>query len=148
MFTIRQNKVSAQRTAPASTIAHAGLSPESLIVRTQRPNVLITGSNATTEVFVATLRPYLQNPVCDWATETALPTPCETATLLISDVATLSLEQQQALMGWLDRAAAGDTQVVSTTALELFPLVERGTFLEALYYRLNTVRLDAPTHIS
>ena len=65
-------------------------------------------------------------------------------TLLICDVATLSLDQQRALLSWLDCAVPGQTQVVSTTALELFPLVEHGTFLQTLYYRLNSVRLDAP----
>jgi transcriptional regulator of acetoin/glycerol metabolism len=72
--------------------------------------------------------------------------PREVATLLSCDVATMSLDQQRALLSWLDQVAPGQTQVVSTTNLELFPLVEHGTFLEALYYRLNTMRLDAPTH--
>jgi len=63
--------------------------------------------------------------------------------MLIRDVATLSLDQQHALLSWLDQAGPGHAQVVSTAALALFPVVEHGMFLEALYYRLNTVRLDA-----
>jgi len=38
--------------------------------------------------------------------------------------------------------AAGQTQVVSTTPQPLLPLVQSGTFLARLYYRLNTVCVD------
>ena len=130
--------------APASTLTPAGVPPEWLIVRTRRPHVLITGSDASIEVLLATLRPSLQVPVRQWASDQALPAPHDAATLFIRDVATLSLEQQHALLSWLDHVPPGHPQVVSTTSLELFPLVERGTFLDVLYYRLNTVRLDAP----
>jgi Sigma-54 interaction domain len=124
----------------------SGPIPEWAILHTRRPNVLFTGLHAATEVFMATLRPTHRSPVHCWAPDTIPPAVCEVPTVLICDVATLSLDQQRALLSWLDQAAPGQTQVVSTTALELFPLVERGTFLEALYYRLNTLRIDAPAH--
>jgi hypothetical protein len=145
MFTAGGNLVLVQRTADPSTMA-SGPIPEWVILHARRPNVLFTGPQAATEVFMATLRPALRRPVHRWAPDTPLPALGEVPTLLIWDVATLSLDQQQALLSWLDRAAPGQTQVVSTTALELFPLVERGTFLETLYYRLNTLRIDAPAH--
>jgi hypothetical protein len=134
-----------QRTAAPLTVA-SGPIPEWVILHTRRPNVLFTGLHAATEMFMASLRPTLRPPVYHWAPDTALPAPREAPTLLICDVATLSLDQQRALLSWLDQAGPGQTQVISTTALELFPLVEHGTFLEALYYRLNTLRLDAPAH--
>jgi hypothetical protein len=133
------------RTAAPSTVASGGI-PEWVILRTLRPNVLFTGWHAPCETVMATLQPYLRSPVYFWGPDTALPEPGDVTTLLVCDVAILSLDQQRALLSWLDQAAPGQTQVVSTTALELFPLVEHGTFLDTLYYRLNTVRLEAPAH--
>ena len=133
------------RTVAPSTVAREGI-PEWVILRTRRPNVLFTGWHAPCETVMATLQPYLRSPIYFWAPDTALPAPGDVTTLLVCDVATLSLDQQRALLSWLDQAAPGQTQVVSTTALELFPLVEHGTFLDTLYYRLNTIRLDAPAH--
>jgi hypothetical protein len=138
--------VSGQRTASVSTVSRPVLAPEWLVIRTWRPNVLITGSQATIDVLMASLRPSLQAPVHHWAPDTALPIADEAGTLLIGDVATLSLDQQRTLLAWLETAPGGHSQVVCTTALESFPLVEHGTFLAELYYRLNTVRLDAPSH--
>jgi sigma-54-interacting transcriptional regulator len=139
-------KVSRQRFATASTATRPRLAPEWLIVRTHHPNVLITGSDATIHAVLASLRPSLQVPIYEWAPDAALPPRGSVATLLIRDVATLSLEQQRALLSWLRDAAPGRPHVVSTTALELFPLIERGTFLSELYYCLNTLRLDALPH--
>jgi transcriptional regulator of acetoin/glycerol metabolism len=68
--------------------------------------------------------------------------------VLVRDLATLSVDQQRALSSWLDQVGPGHVQIVSTNALPLFPLVEQGVFLEALYYRLNTLRLGAPVHMA
>jgi len=109
-----------------------------------RPNVLITGSQATVDALMASLRPSFEGPVNRWTPSLPLPDIDTVATVLIGDVATLSLEEQRALLSWLDKASSrSHTQVVSTSVIELFPLVERGTFLPDLFYRLNTVRLDA-----
>jgi hypothetical protein len=145
MLAAERIKLFVPRTAAPSTVASGGI-PEWIILRTRRPNVLFTGWHAPSEIVMATLQPYLRPPVYCWAPDTALPVPRDVTTLLICDVASLSLDQQRALLSWLDQAPPGQTQVVSTTALELFPLVEHGTFLETLYYRLNTVLLDAPAH--
>ena len=48
----------------------------------------------------------------------------------------LDRHEQAALLRWLD---ADRKQVVSTTAQPLFPLVARGLFDKALYYRLNVM---------
>jgi hypothetical protein len=143
MFTVRRNKVPVQGNVPASALASWPPAPEWLVLRTRRPNVLIAGTFATTEAAVATLLPYLQPPVYCWTPDASLPARHEVTSMLIRDVATLSLDQQHALLSWLDQAGPGHAQVVSTAALAVFPLVEHGMFLEALYYRLNTVRLDA-----
>jgi transcriptional regulator of acetoin/glycerol metabolism len=39
-----------------------------------------------------------------------------------------------------------DVQVVSTSSTPLFPRVERGEFLNRLYYQLNVVYLDLTDH--
>ena len=62
--------------------------------------------------------------------------------LLIGDVSTLMLEQQLDFYDWLDRFGES-AQVVSVTSVPLWPIVERGRFLEGLFYRLNVVSLTA-----
>jgi len=64
------------------------------------------------------------------------------APLLIGDVSTLMLEQQIDLYDWLDRFS-GLMQVVSVTSVPLWSMVQRGRFLEGLFYRLNVVSLTA-----
>jgi hypothetical protein len=144
MSALQTNKGASPKNCCGFDLIRPRLTQEWLIVRTLHPNVLITGSRAATDGVLASLRPFLQVPVYEWASDTALPASGEVGTLLIGDVATLSREQQHLVLAWLDHAAPAHPQVVSITAVELFPLVERGTFLTALYYRLNTVRLDAP----
>lgn len=102
----------------------------------------MTGSQATIDALMASLRPSLEEPVNHWAPDSPLPMAKNVATLVICDLATLSVDQQRALLSWLDDAPPGRTQVVSTTVVEVFPLLERGMFLPALFYCLNTVRLD------
>ena len=134
--------MSVQRTVPNLMAAGESLITEWRILRARRPNVLLTGTPVTTEVLMATLRPYLRAPIYYWDPGVALPAPRDVATVVVLDVANFCLEHQRVLLSWLDRVVPGQTQVVSTTDVELFLLVEQGTFLEALYYRLNVVRLD------
>jgi transcriptional regulator of acetoin/glycerol metabolism len=58
----------------------------------------------------------------------------------VPNVAALGRREQSALLGWIDDPNAR-RQVVSTTVDPLFPLVGRGVFDEALYYRLNVILL-------
>jgi DNA-binding NtrC family response regulator len=50
-------------------------------------------------------------------------------------------DQQRQLLRWIEETG-GKVRVIATTPGSLFGLVERGLFLDALYYRLNTVRLE------
>jgi DNA-binding NtrC family response regulator len=59
-------------------------------------------------------------------------------TLVLTDVGLLSAEEQQELNDWLT-CDGGNTQVVTTSAKPLFPLVKSGAFHEMLYYRLNVM---------
>jgi hypothetical protein len=108
----------------------------------QRPNLLFVGTSDTTDAAVAILRPHLRTPIYD-GPDAARPAPHAPPTLLLHEVATLPLDQQHALCMYLNHVASGETQVVSTTTVDVFPLVEQGRFLAALYYRLNTLRFDA-----
>ena len=109
-------------------LAHAGV----------RPSVLIEGPDSAA-VFEA-VGPCLAPPIVIWNGTNRLRVE-PVGTLVVSNVDGLDNDQQHQLMRWLD-ATSGAPQVISTTAQPLFPLVKRGMFLEALYYRLNTVRVD------
>jgi DNA-binding NtrC family response regulator len=63
-------------------------------------------------------------------------------TIILADVATMTLSQQIALDDWLSDARA-NVQAVSITFTPLRQLVDEGRFLEGLYNRLNVVHLDA-----
>jgi hypothetical protein len=62
-------------------------------------------------------------------------------TLVLDNVAALSLNQQLSLFDWLGRCS-GDVRVISVTSEPLRPLVEAGAFLEGLFHRLSSVQLD------
>ena len=90
------------------------------------------------------LRPHLLMPLrqCKPRVGVAVPQPRE-GTLVLHDVGRLDGRQQAQLLQWLDRFDERQrVQVVSTTSEALFSLVEAGTFLAKLYYRLNVVRMD------
>ena len=52
----------------------------------------------------------------------------------------MSPDQQATLFDWLNEN--DDTQVVSTSSAAVWPDVQRGRFMTALYYRLNTMVID------
>jgi hypothetical protein len=62
-------------------------------------------------------------------------------TLLLNDVAALSLEDQIALYDWLGQSA-GELRVFSGTTSPMAPLVQSGRFLEGLFNRLGNVQFD------
>jgi Sigma-54 interaction domain len=106
-------------------------------------NVLLEGPEDSTSCLVRLLEPHLRRPVL-WQ---PLPAPFavpagESGVLVLQNIGALSRHQQADLLRWLgDLNGNGRTQIVSTTASPLFPLVERGLFEEALYYRLNVMLL-------
>jgi hypothetical protein len=63
-------------------------------------------------------------------------------TVVIGDISLLTLRQQLEIYDWLDRFGP-TSQVLSFTSAPLWPLVERGRFLECLFYRLNILTLTA-----
>jgi sigma-54-interacting transcriptional regulator len=62
-------------------------------------------------------------------------------TLLLNDVAALSLQDQITLYDWLGHSA-GDLRVISGTTSPMAPLLASGRFLEGLFNRLGNVQFD------
>lgn len=87
------------------------------------------------------LTPYLRQPVM------VLPSPSESGlpssgSVILRSIGDLTLQAQAALFSWLE-GRGKNTQVVSLSPVQLFPLVTSGRFLEGLYYRINVVQFDA-----
>lgn len=108
-------------------------------------NLLLTGSRERTNAVVAAMERYLSPPVLWWPRQAAPwchDRPLRT--LVLDGVEALDDRHQDGLHHWL-QGVGREVRVVSTTDTDLFPLVARGAFCAALYYRLNTVRLECGT---
>ncbi len=117
------------------------LAPEWITVACEHCNVLVEAVPAAAAPILALLRARLRAPIHEYNPNVGgpVPEPME-GTLILFEVASLDLRQQARLLRWLnDRQGA--VQVASTSSQPLFPLVERGAFDAALYYRLNVVRI-------
>lgn len=112
------------------------------VLRTSDANVLVSGSREATRAFVAATIPHLNGPVYESSTGGALPIAPAGGTVILQDVDAFDRVQQQRLLRWLDEPRSGRMQVISVTATRLYDLVQAGTFLEPLYYRLNVTRFD------
>lgn len=112
------------------------------MMRRSRPNVLVVGSSMDTDRTFEVMYPYLRTPVVAWVPRETREFPVSSfRTLVIRDAEALDSGQQENLVALLYRLAS-DIQVVSTSTVPLFPLVQRGQFLDRLYYQLNVVYLD------
>jgi len=124
----------------AARAAHAELA----LLGMPRVNLLLSGPDGVIEYLLDALLPDLREPVGRWCPgeQLLLPPPTLIGTMIFQDVGQMPAADQRRLLDWL-RGAAGRTQVISTTSVDLMPLIERGEFLEDLFYRLNIVRIDA-----
>jgi DNA-binding NtrC family response regulator len=86
--------------------------------------------------------PLCRRPVREWVREAPPPAAPDGGTFLIRDLQQLSLHEQRNLLAWLNERPAR-VQMVGVTHSALFPLVDGAGFLDALYYRLNTLYIDA-----
>ncbi len=125
--------------APATSTGHArgvGISNYDWRLLLRSPaNVLVVGSEAQRDRLLDIWRPFLEAPVCQWHTQTAVLPP-DARTLLIDNVAAIRTEQQACLLALL-RARA--PRCLSFSRIPLYDLVTTNHFLEPLYYVLNTV---------
>ena len=74
-------------------------------------------------------------------TDADLPT-VDRGTLVIHEIENLDLSRQRALLAWLEERASR-VRLITTTSRDLFSMVSAGLFLDQLYYRLNTIVVDA-----
>jgi hypothetical protein len=111
-----------------------------------RVNVLLTGVDGVVRSMLETMLMDLQTPIASWypGERLVLPPVARTGTMILHDVGAMSHEDQLRLLEWSEQAA-GRTQIVSTAPAALMPLVRAGVFSDQLYYRLNTVFVDATT---
>lgn len=109
-----------------------------------RVNLLLTGVDAVVRNILDTILMDLETPIASWypGERLVLPPVARTGTMILHDVGALNREDQLRLLEWSEYAA-GRTQIVSTAPTPLMPLVRAGVFNDRLYYRLNTVFVDA-----
>jgi transcriptional regulator of acetoin/glycerol metabolism len=107
-------------------------------------NLLLIGSEAVMQHILKLLLPVLDKPFATWRPGELLvpPSVAHAGTMILDGVAALGTEDQHRLLEWSNQAA-GKIRIVSTSAAPLFPLVQAGTFLDTLYYRLNVICVDA-----
>jgi hypothetical protein len=109
-------------------------------------NALLCGPLPLLNAALSALQPHLGTPI-QKLSGGDFSLPCISAgTLILEQVANCSAFEQEALLVWLD-AIARQVQVIATADLCLFDLVQRGSFSDRLYYRLNTVHLDLQSPI-
>jgi hypothetical protein len=109
---------------------------------TIRPNVLVEGSDFSTEKVISAVTAAVSGSVCEWDTHVREKEPA--ATMIVRRVDLLDAEEHRRLLDFLNVESAGTRvrQVIATSARPLYALVESGLFLPDLYYRLNTIRLE------
>jgi hypothetical protein len=98
-------------------------------------------AGGSTEKVVKAVSAAVEGPVCDWAHHT--PQGALGRTMIVRRVDLFTASENRRLLDFLNADGARlQTQVVATSARPLYALVESGQFLPALYYRLNTIRLE------
>ena len=107
-----------------------------------RVNVLLAGRDEVVRLVVRMILRHVSKPVRTWSPgEDLVLTPTGLGTLVIYEVGALALREQIQLLEWSGNPFL-NTQVISTTSFPLIPRVTAGSFIDTLYYRLNTVYLD------
>jgi len=117
-----------------------------LVFGMPRVTPLLSDVEGAIENVLERILPDLREPIVSWCpgNRLALPPVAYARTLILHEVGSMIDEDQQRLLEWLERAD-GRTQVISTCATSLLPLVHKEMFDATLYYRLNTVCVDLTT---
>jgi hypothetical protein len=106
-------------------------------------NMLIRGEKSAATATVVALSADLSIPLVTWTAGSNVSLPAlREGTVVLQDVDRLELSAQRELLAWLDERG-GRVRVISTARGDLFALVMSGEFLDPLYYRLNTIVVDA-----
>lgn len=101
-------------------------------------NLLLIGRDEVTRALLAGLMPSLAPPVVYWDGATLDLPNGAVGSLIVRNCARLTRASQQHLLEWLSDHQA---RIIATSTRPLFPRVERGLFLDDLYYRINTVTI-------
>jgi hypothetical protein len=111
--------------------------------RHHRPNVLIENRRAGLDSVLEQLGAVCEMPMRVCRFPGALDLQAEPGgTLVLANVDRMTISQQLSLFDWLGRKA-GDIQVVSITQASMTAAIADGLFLEGLFFRLNTVAIQA-----
>lgn len=115
-----------------------------ILGRAPYPNALVVGSPNVARAAMAALLSHLPQPVSQYDRGVSrLPFVKAQGTLVVWNVDMLDHGEQRRLFDVIDEHRR--LVVISVTPSGLFERVQRGEFIEALYYRLNTVRVHAET---
>ena len=114
-----------------------------LMAETRRPNLLVVCRRVSVEAAVRHVVSYCEPPYHMVTFPGMLNLDdVKGGTLLLADVAMMSIGQQMRLYDWMT-VTVDCPQVVSVSSVPLRPLVDDGRFLEGLLYRINLIHLDA-----
>jgi transcriptional regulator of acetoin/glycerol metabolism len=117
----------------------------SMDLRGARPSLLVNCSGAEVLQVADELARWCEAPLHRISLPGTLNLPSTfKCTLLLTRIEEMALEQQITLFDWMTRAECR-AQVVSIATTRIDGLVGDGRFLEALFYRLNIVQLEART---
>jgi hypothetical protein len=106
-------------------------------------NLLVRGEKSAATATVVALSADFPPPLTTWNAGTDAELPAlDRGTLVIHDVDGLELARQRALLAWLE-SRTNRVRVITTVSRDLFAMVAGGLFLDELYYRLNTIVVDA-----
>ena len=110
------------------------------VVLTTRTNVLFIGRRVSAKRVVEALRSQVSDPIHVWraGARLVLPPAEQAGTFVLPELGAMAHDDQRHLHDWL-RVTSGRTRVISTARQPILPLLEAGTFLETLYYRLNVL---------
>ena len=110
-----------------------------------RPNILVIGTADAVESTVSALVARLSASVSYLRPNAPPPSIDEAEMLVVPDVAALSPDRQHEWVEWLNILDVRRPQIVATSGVPLYPLVQADRFSGILYYRLNTILLDMQT---
>jgi hypothetical protein len=104
----------------------------------------VVGSSNVARAAMTALLPYLSQPVSQYDRGVSRPPLVKAqGTLVVWNVDMLDRLEQRRLFDVIEDHRR--LVIMSVTPSGLFERVQRGEFIEALYYRLNTVRVHAET---
>ena len=108
------------------------------VVRTARANVLFIGRRLSAKRVVEALRSQVSDPIHVWrpGARLVLPPAEQAGTFVLQELGAMTHDDQRHLHDWL-QVTSGRTRVISTARQPMLPLLQAGTFIDTLYYRLN-----------